>query len=201
MLRTSVNRCILTDGIVISNLHIANGMFVEYQILRIVSNDGTPFPAGKCFTGLEAEASEITNCPQRLPPMFGKMGLACILDNEQIVLFCNGHDVIHIDWLAHHMNRHDGPGIFGDPSLHIRRIQLERFRVKIRQYRKRTSRQDRGDCTRIRIGRSYNLVSGTNAQGLHGCMQGLGSGTNTNAVLCFHQFSKSLLKGWNGTRF
>ena len=107
---------------------------------------------------MEAEAAEIPEGSQRPPLIFRQNALRRILHHEQVMPFCNIHDLVHLAAHPGVMNRNDSPGLLRDGVLDQLFIQVHGIRTDIHEHRSRPA-QHKGVRRRYeRIGRHDHLI-------------------------------------------
>ncbi len=160
-----------------------------------------PSPHARVLLDWKLKHPQSPIVPSVLPLWIGEVRLAGVLDHLEVVLFGNRHDPVHVAGLAHHVNRHDGPGVFGDSPFDVVRIELIGGGIQVGQHRERPAGQDRGDGARIRVGRGDDFVARADAQGLHAGVKRLGSGARGDAEICPRQLGVFLFKRGHSARF
>ena len=63
--------------------------------------------------------------------LLGQPGLAGVFDDEEVMLFGDGHDFVHIGGDAEDVDGEDGLGVLGDLGFHLVGIDLEGFGVGV----------------------------------------------------------------------
>ncbi len=91
------------------------------------------------FGALETEARRMTDGANQTALVLGKITLGIVLDDGEIVPIGKGEDGSEVRRQPEDADGNDRPGVFGDSSLNVRRINAECVRVAVHKYRHRTA--------------------------------------------------------------
>ena len=109
-----------------------------------------------------------------------------ILDNSQVVFFGNAQDLVHIAWLASHMNRNDRLGFWRNCGFEPSWIEIESVALAVHKHR--FGFEVENDLRRRgkRHGRNDDLVTFFNSDGVQRQMKRRGSGIHRHRMLAPH---------------
>ena len=93
----------------------------------VVGRHHAAFAAGDDLVELQAEGADVADAAESLTVVAAAVGLGNILQNRQLVLARDGHQLVHLARCAPHMNRDDGLRIGGDLAPHVRRVEGQRL--------------------------------------------------------------------------
>ena len=69
-------------------------------MLRRTAQQDAALTGGQCLGGLQGERAKMTDCPCTLAAPLGAVGVRTVLDDDQLVLFSQVHDGVHIGHLV-----------------------------------------------------------------------------------------------------
>ena len=73
--------------------------------------------------------------PTRPTVITGRQSVCRILDNSQVVFSCNAQDLVHIAWLASHMNRNNRLGFGRNGGFESRWVEIESVGLAVHKHR------------------------------------------------------------------
>ena len=136
----------------------------QFRLFRIVAGDHAAVAeTAEVLAREKREAAVIADRTDPASLVLGTDRLTGVFDHDQIVLFRNLHDRVHIGRLAEEVHRDDRLRARRDLFRDLHRIDVVGHRVDIRKYRSRPDADDRAGRRKKGERRNDDLIAGADA--------------------------------------
>ncbi len=154
--------------------------------LVIVGDDHPSIAVGaQVLAGEETEDAEVTGCADLATLVLRSYGLGSVLNDVEIELLSDSHDLVHVGRLAVEVHRNDGSWLVacGEDAVEVGGVEVECFGVDVHE-----DRLGAGICNRSRGGEEGEagddyFVSRADPQGSQGEEQGIRAAGYPDGVL------------------
>ena len=163
----------------------------------IIDGHHPAFSRGNMFDRMEAECIELGQPSNRLALTLSTKGVARVGHDGDPRAACNLLDRSVVAWLPGVVDGNHGLGLRSDPGGNLRRIDQQGVWIHVGEYGARSLENDTVGSGRESHGRHYDLVSGTDVQGMHGAVQGSGPAGYGNGFGRPYVSGEGLFEGFN----
>lgn len=151
--------------------------------LWVTGGDHPPLAGGHVLCGIEAEDADVPDGPGPSAVVLGAVGLAGVLNDQNVPLFSDLHDGVHVAREAVEVDHDYGLRLLGDRIFDPVGIDVVGLRVDVAEDGPRPLHQNaRGGGDEGEGGRDH-LISLSNAQGGEGGVKACGAVADGDAVI------------------
>ena len=163
---------------------------------KVIHDTQTAVACRDVFVVIQTEAADITKSACQFALIVGHVCLSTILNNLDIVLFGNRHNLIHICRVTCQMNHQNCLGFVCNLCLNRHGVHVVGVGVNIGKNRDSVLVQNTDDTSHIGNWRGNNLIALGHANGAESRMNCRGAGGGCHTVSGTVHLCKSLIQGF-----
>ena len=137
---------------------------IPVKFLVVGEDDPALSACGGVFAAHQAEGRDVPDGADLSALVFGVVGLAGILDHDEVVGLGEFHNGVHVAWLSGDVPDDDGFRSVADPLLYGFRIHIEGFGIRVREDGDAVHHQNGRHGSGIGDGRGDDFASDVRAE-------------------------------------
>jgi hypothetical protein len=152
------------------------------RVLLLARQDHAAFAGNDVLGHVEREAAEVADRADVLAVVLRLDGVRAVLDDLELVLPRQRHQLVHFAGPPREVNRHDGTRALAQLGSHLNRIDVQRAGVDVGQHRRRPGVNDGVDRCAKGQRRGDDFVARPDAGGQQGKMKCSGAGVQRHGM-------------------